>query len=121
MKKLTVLLMGVFFVLGLASLAMAQQKAAPAQKPATPKHHVFIGTVDTVTLADPVKGTKSEIVVMNKANKSMTFLVMSTTTLYDPKGSAITLDKIVKGNEVDVKYTTTHEGVHQAGSVKVLK
>jgi hypothetical protein len=121
MKKFAVLLMGVFFVLGLASVATAQANAASAKKPAAPQYHVFIGTVDSVTLADPVKGTKSEIVVVNKANKSMTFLVMATTTLYDPKGSAITLDKIVKGNEVDIKHTTTHEGVHQAVSVKVLK
>jgi len=82
---------------------------------------MFIGTVDSVTLADPVKGTKSEIVVVDKTKKSMTFLIKSTTTFYDAKGNALTLDKIVKGNEVNVKYITTLEGIHEAASIKVLK
>jgi hypothetical protein len=81
----------------------------------------IIGTVDSVTMADPAKGTKSEIVVVNTANTKMSFLVVATTTLYNAKGETIGLDKIVKGNEVNVEYETTAEGVYEAVSVKVTK
>jgi hypothetical protein len=74
-----------------------------------------------VTMADPAKGTKSEIVVVNKANTKMTFQVVTTTTLYGAKGETIGLAKIVKGNEVNVKYKTTVVGVYEAVSVKVTK
>jgi len=103
-------------VLGLISFSLAQGTQAPAQKPDN-----FIGTVESVTLADTVQGTKSEIVVVNKANAKMSFLVITTTTLYNAKGETIGLEKILKGNEVDVKYKKTVEGVYEAVSVKVTK
>jgi hypothetical protein len=105
-------------VLGLVSFSLAQGTQAPAKKPV---RTTFIGTVDSVTMADPAKGTKSEIVVVNKANTKMSFLVVATTTLYNAKGETIGLDKIVKGNEVNVKYQTTTAGVYEALSVKVIK
>jgi len=37
------------------------------------------------------------------------------------KGETIGLEKIVKGNEVNVKYKKTVEGVYEAVSVKVTK
>jgi hypothetical protein len=51
----------------------------------------------------------------------MSFLVVATTTLYNAKGETIGLDKIVKGNEVNVEYETTAGGVYEAVSVKVTK
>jgi hypothetical protein len=105
-------------VIGLISFGLAQGTQAPAKKPV---HTTFIGAVDSVTMADPAKGTKSEIVVVNKANTKMSFLVVATTTLYNAKGETIGLDKIVKGNEVNVKYKTTAAGVYEAVSVKVTK
>jgi hypothetical protein len=97
-------------VLGLISFSLAQGTQAPAKKPVDT---TFIGTVDAVTM--------SEIVVVNKANIKMSFLVVATTTLYNAKGETIGLDKIVKGNEVNVEYKTTAEGVYEAVSVKVTK
>jgi hypothetical protein len=105
-------------VLGLVSFSLAQKTQAPVRKP---DHTTFIGTVDSVTMADPAKGTKSEIVVVNKAIPKMSFLVVATTTLYNAKGETIGLTKIVKGNEVNVKYKTTVSGVYEAVSVKVIK
>ena len=118
MKKSLSILLGALMVLGLISFSLAQETQAPAKKlvPTT-----FIGTVDSVTMADPAKGTKSEIVVVNKANTKMSFLVVATTTLYNAKGETIGLDKIVKGNEVNVEYETTAKGVYEAVSVKVTK
>ena len=121
MKKSIILMIGLAFVLSIASLSLVQAKQTTPAKPQGPQYHVFIGTVDSVTLADPVKGTKSEIVVVDKTKKSMTFLIKSTTTFYDAKGNAITLDKIVQGNEVNIRYTTTPEGIHEAASIKILK
>jgi hypothetical protein len=103
-------------VLGLMSFSLAQGTQVPAQKP----DH-FIGTVDSVTMADTAQGTKSEIVVVNKATTKMSFLLLTTTTLYNAKGETIGLEKIVKGNEVNVKYKKTVEGVYEAVSVKVTK
>ena len=97
-------------VLGLISFSLAHGTQAPAKKPVDT---TFIGTVDSVTM--------SEIVVVNKANIKMSFLVVATTTLYNAKGETIVLDKIVKGNEVNVEYKTTAEGVYEAVSVKVTK
>ncbi|HEX2695444.1 MAG TPA: hypothetical protein VHP61_06795 [Acidobacteriota bacterium] len=105
-------------VLGLISFSLAQETKAPATKPVP---MTFIGTVDSVTLADTVKGTKSEIVVVNTANTKMSFLVLATTTLYNAKDETIGLDKIIKGNEVNVKYATTAEVVYEAVSIKVTK
>jgi hypothetical protein len=60
-------------------------------------------------------------VVVNMADTKMIFLVVATTTLYNAKGETIGLDKIVKGNEVNVEYKTTTEGVYEAVFVKVTK
>lgn len=122
MRKSMRLWMGLAVLLGLAAVIMAQQTA----KPASPQHHassrkVFRGTVQSVTLADPAKGTKSEIAVADAQKKTLVFLVKSTTTLYDATGNAITLDKIVKGNTAKIRYTTTAEGVHEAASVRLMK
>ena len=110
MKKSLSVLLGALMVLGLVSFSLAQGTQAPAKKPV---RLTFIGTVDSVTM--------SEIVVVNKANTRMSFLVVATTTLYNAKGETIGLDKIVKGNEVNVEYETTAEGVYEAVSVKVTK
>ena len=110
MKKSLSVLVGVLMVLGLISFSLAQGTQAPAKKAVDT---TFIGTVDSVTMA--------EIVVVNKANVRMSFLIVATTTLYNAKGETIGLDKIVKGNEVNVEYETTAEGVYEAVSVKVTK
>ena len=110
MKKSLSVLLGVLMVLGLISFSLAQGTQVPAKKPVGT---TFIGTVDSVTM--------SEIVVVNKANVRMSFLIVATTTLYNAQGETIGLDKIVKGNEVNVEYKTTAEGAYEAVSVIVTK
>jgi hypothetical protein len=124
MKKGILVSLVVFLVFGLVGLPMAQTQTKPTATPAKtqkPAVHVFKGTIDSITLADPAKGTKSEIVVVDVNKKSKNFLILSTTTIYDAKGGAITLDKLAKGNEVTVRYKTTTEGVNEAVSVKLAK
>ena len=79
------------------------------------------GSVKSVSLADVVKGTKSEIVVTVAADQTVNVLIKTTTTLYDADSKAITLDKIAVGSKVDVTYSVTAEGVHEAKSVKIVK
>lgn len=113
MKKSVVLLLSLFFVLGLGVFASAKTPAQPA-------HKLFSGTVDKVTPADPTTNTKAQIVVLNAPNKRLTFTVADNCTYYDAKGGAIAFDKIVKGVGVAVTYTTNPQGAHTAISIKLL-
>lgn len=118
-------------MLGLVGLAispcLAQQPAAPVTPKLTPQAveaKTVTGEVKSVTLADLTKGTKSEIVVVDKSGtepKEYTFLVQSTTTIYDAEWKASSIDKITKDEKVKVKYTTTKEGVNEAVSINIKK
>jgi hypothetical protein len=117
MKKSIFILVSLLVFCLAATYSVAKTQAA--QKPAA--HKTFVGTIESVTLADPAKGTKSEIVVVNEVKHKMNFLIKSTTTIYDAQGKATTLDKCKAGDKVTVEYSTTPEGVHEAISVKMMK
>lgn len=106
-----------------ASFSFAQQPASPITKisPVTVETKTLTEKVESVSLADPAKGTKSELVVVDEKGQKTTFLVKTTTTLYDADYKTITLDKITKDQAVKVKYTTTKEGVDEANSIRVIK
>ncbi len=120
MRKFAVTLASILFVAGFAFLGFSQQ-SNPAPKPPHVPTKGVVGTVDAVTLADADAATKSEITVINKTNAKLMFLVKPTTTIYDAKGKPLTLDKVVKGEEVRVRYTTTAEGVNEATFIKIIK
>jgi len=109
------------------SPCLAQQPTTPVITKLTPQAvetKTVTGEVKSVTLADPAKGTKSEIVVVDKSGtepKEYTFLVKSTTTIYDADWKAISLDKVAKDEKVRVKYTTTKEGVNEGVSINIQK
>jgi hypothetical protein len=84
-------------------------------------HTILGGEVKSVTWADPVKGTKSEIVVTDAAKKTTHILVTSTTTLWDADAKAIMLDKIAARSHANVIYLTTPEGINVGQSIKILK
>jgi len=117
----------IFCIMSLAVLpCLAQQPKAPVTPKATLQtvEKTVIGEVKSVTLADAVKGTKSEIVVVDKSTaeaKEYTILVKSTTTIYDTDWKAINFEKITKDAKVKVKYTTTKEGVNEAVSISLMK
>jgi len=79
------------------------------------------GVVKSVSWADPVKGTNSEIVVIDATKKIIHVLVTSTTTLWDADAKAIMSDKIVPDDRVNVVYLTTDEGINIGQSIKILK
>lgn len=122
MRKLFGSLIGLIFLFGLTAGLAAQQTATQTtQQHNASSKRLFKGKIETVTLGDPTKGTTSEITVLDAQKRSMVFLVKPTTTLYNATGTAITLDKIVKGSKVRVRYTTTAEAAHEAASVRLMK
>ena len=122
MEKITIIFIAfIFFVGSFLTLGFAQEPAPPIHKvvPTTAETKSLRGKVISVSLADAVKGTRSEIVVTGKNGQRYIFLVKSTTTIYDANWKPINLDKIVKDQRVIVKYTTTKEGVLEAKSIKI--
>ena len=104
-----------------AAKANAQPTVAATTMQAPAADKVLGGLVKSVSLADAVKGTKSEIVVTDAMGKYIAVLVTTTSTLYDADAKAITLDKIAVASKVAVLYTVTADGVNQAKSVRILK
>ena len=105
-----------------AAMAASDSMAKPvAVVSAAAKVMMLSGKIDSATVADQTKGTKSEIVVVDENNKTSTFLVKATTTIYNANLEAITLDKLMKDNKVSVKYMTTPEGVNEALSISLVK
>ena len=101
---------------------IAADKASNAKQAALSKSNAksFVGIVESVTLADPAKEIKSELVAVNDKGTKSSFLVTSTTTIYDSNWKAINLDKIAKDDQVKVRYITTKDGVNEARSINII-
>ena len=117
MKKILFALIAVAFV---SSLCFAQQASVPETKtvssPAVIK--TFTGKVELVKLADPVKKTKSEIIVVDDKGQSLSKVVSSSTAIYDKAGQQISLDKIMKGDKVTIEYSSNGK---KAKSIKLVE
>jgi len=120
MKKILLTLLIVTFI---GPLCFAQESAAPVKtaSEATTETKTLNGKVESVTLADPAKGIKSEIVVVDDNANKTTVLVKSTTTIYDIDWKAISLDKIKKDDKIKLRYSATNEGFNEAASISLLK
>ena len=79
------------------------------------------GKVESVTLADPAKNIKSEIVVVDDNGNKSIFLVKTTTTISDAEWKTISLDNIKKDDLVRVRYVATKEGINEAISITLRK
>lgn len=112
-------------ILLLSSISYAQPGAAPkVSAPAAVQAVItkkLTGKVKLVVLADPVKGGKSEITVVDENTTEKVFVVKSTATIYDADFKAVSLDKIKPDDKVKVKYITTKEGVNEAVSLNLVK
>ena len=91
MKKV---LLALCFVASCTSYALADDLAMADTVSLMP--HAISGMVKSVSWADPVKGTKSEIVVLDASKKMTHVLVTSTTTLWDADTKPIMSDKIIE-------------------------
>lgn len=121
MKKSIVLLIYLVILGSFSASVFAQQQAISKTPSLTTKQKSLTGEVDSVSLADPAKEIRSELLVTDTSDKKITFLVKSITTIYDINWKPVNLDKITKGMLVRVKYITTKEGVNEATSVKIVK
>jgi hypothetical protein len=117
MKKVFVFL-GALLIAG-PCFAQTPQPKPLAMPVKAQEEKTTAGQVSAVTLADAAKGTKSEIVLTGEKPES--FLVKETTTIYDLDGKAITLDKIAKDNNVQIKYVVSPEGINEALSINLVK
>lgn len=109
----------------LASSACFAQQPPSATLQTNPKVAVetktLTGKVESVTLADAIKGIKPEIVVVDDSGNKTTFLVKTTTSISDAEWKTISLDGIKKDDLVKVKYVTTKQGVNEATSITLRK
>jgi len=132
MKKTIILALAFIFTTSVCFAATTQSKtketpeksntpnivASSAKKKDETKE--MTGKIKTVTLADPAKGIKSEVTIINEKSNLKTFLIKDTTTIYDLKSRAMAFDKLKTDEKIDIKYTTTKEGVHEAVSIRLL-
>ena len=77
------------------------------------------GKVRSVSLADPKRETRSEIVVVDKNKKVVSVIVKDTTTIYDMHWKPINLERITRDQVVRIKYTTSQEGLDRAKSISL--
>lgn len=118
MKKI-ILAFVCFFILSQYSQLQADEPVMDVKEAAI--HTILGGVIKSVSWADPNKGTKSEIVVMNPSRKPVNIYVVPTTTLWDTDAKAIMPDKITTHRHVNVIYLTTPEGINIGKSIKILK
>ena len=122
MKKLLITI----FALGVVSgLCFAAEYGSNSMNTATTPVMDILkaaqGKVESVSMADPAKGTKSEIVVVDDMEKKWTFIVKPTTTIYDAGMQPTALDKIKADDKVTVKYSVDKEGLNEAQSISLMK
>ena len=82
---------------------------------------IIKGKVESITIADPAKGIKSSLAVIADNGLTQSFIVKPTTAIYDSDWKASTLEKIVKGANVKVKYSVSKEGAIEALSISLTK
>ena len=107
-------------VIGCASWTWADEPGIPAPLSIV-THTILGGVVKSVSWADPSKGTRSEIVVVNAERKTTHILVTPTTTLWDADAKALMPDMLIAKSKINVIYLTTPEGINVGKSIKILK
>jgi hypothetical protein len=112
MKRIILLALAFIFISTISFAATVSKQKVDERE--------MTGKVTAVTLADPSKGAKSELIVTDDHLVKTTFHVNPTTTIYDSKFKAITMDKIKVDDKVKVKFTKTKEGIYEASSINIL-
>jgi hypothetical protein len=121
MKKILLTIIALGFVSSVCFAEQAVPQATVKVMPKAVETKTFTGKIDSVSLLDIAKGTKSEIIVVDEKSQKLTFLVKGTTTIYDAMSNAMLLGNIKKDSDVKVSYVTTKEGVNEATSIRLAK
>ena len=103
MKRTIALLFALMLVSSVCFSQPVSSVNSPGPRPAG-KTEIFSGEVMYISLANPVKGTKTQIGVKDAQGEQHSFIVNDKTVIYDKAGKNIALDKIVKGNKVAIEY-----------------
>ena len=114
------LVLALIFFIGTASAVRAQDLAMAASMVAT-VHSITGAEVKTVSTADQVKGTKSEMILKDNTGKTFHILLTSNTTIWDTDAKAVTPDKIPARGRVNVIFLSTDEGINVGQTVIILK
>lgn len=116
MKKVLLAVCAFLFV---SSLCFAQASSTqPAQtSQATDETKSVTGKVESISLGDTAKKTKSQIVVVDDKGQKMTFAVNNNIATYDKNGKATTLSTIAQGNKVAI----TKNDKNKVDSIKIVE
>jgi hypothetical protein len=120
MKKALVVIL---VLMGASSVCLADDCSMPVlvSAPDSSTVQTITGTVDSVSIADSLKGLRSEIVIGGSSGRRHVLIVKTTTTIYDPVWKPIGLEVLRKNDSVKVKFITTGEGLDEALSIKKLQ
>ena len=106
MKKVLFVLLAVMFVTSVcfAQEAVEKKEAAAPVQATVEGAKTVLGTVVSVTVADPAKGiAKGTVVVADGTGKTVEYTVDETAKILDAGFNIITLNQIKAGETVEVK------------------
>ena len=86
---------------------------------ASPQKRVVLGKVTSIVLGDVARGTATKIVVKDKSGKEHALIITPTTAFVDKYGKDITLDQILIGEKVRVRYVQTPKGVKEVLLIRI--
>ena len=84
-----------------------------------PKILMFHGKIEAMVMADAAKGTKTEITVVDKEAKKMTFVVTPETKFQNAEGKEAKIEDLKKDEMVKITYMTK-DNVHTAHQVRLV-
>ncbi len=125
MKKTLLVLFVVAFV---GTLCFAQEAQAPVSQPTVSQTvqapvvtKTISGKVDSVTIGDVTKGTKSKLVVVTDSGEKLSFVVKDGTPVTDKDRNTVALSDLKKDNKVTVVYTPGKMGIYRVQSIKLVE
>ena len=121
MKKIT---FAIFAALFIGSLCFAQEQPEKNNQTVESSAEIktFTGTVEKITLADFMKGTRTEsILVINDKGESKGFIMQAGVIIKDRSGKMMSLDGIEKNDKVTVEYRQTRSGIIKLKSIEVIE
>jgi len=107
-----------------SSLCFAMEIPHNKPAPVALKTKTFTGKVVSVSIGDPAKGIRSEIVIEDERGQKLSFIINPTFTKIIKKGNVpelCKLSEINKGSKVTVGYTTDKDGINQTIFLEVVE
>ncbi len=91
-----------------------------APSPAKVKLETLTAKVNSVTSEHSMNGERSQITLEDEAQENTTFLVAKDATITDKDGSTVTVNWIMKGDKVTIRFVTNENGTKTIRSIKIL-